>query len=362
MGEGSFDTQAAPEAAHGPEPAAAQASGASAWPSPTVPADAILVAIPVLNEADHIEACLTSLLQGDPRLKDVRFVVADGGSTDGTRARLDALARDHPNLSWIDNPGRLQSAGVNAVVRQFGTGRAILVRCDAHATYPPGYVTRVADALAARGTDSLVVPMDARGTGCFQRANAWIVDTPVGSGGSAHRGGTRSGEVDHGHHAGFRLASFERIGGYDPDFSHNEDAEYDVRLAASGGRIFLDASVRLDYAPRRTARSLARQYFNYGKGRARTVLKHRIRPRLRQLFPVLNLAALVGALAVAPVLPLALLYPSLYAGALAASSVWMVVRHRSLCGLMSGPAAGVMHLAWASGFLVQGLRHALARS
>lgn len=353
MGEGSFQVPAGQE---GLQPVCD-----TTWPAPPVPAAAILVAIPVLNEADHIDACLASLLTGDPRLPHIRFVIADGGSTDGTRQRLDTLAAAHPNVTWIENPGRLQSAGINSIVRQFAAGHAILVRCDAHAVYPPGYVTRVADALAARGTDSLVVPMDARGTDCFQRANAWIVDTPVGSGGSAHRGGNRSGEVDHGHHAGFRLATFERLGGYDPTFSHNEDAEYDVRLGAAGGRIFLDAEIRLDYAPRRTARALARQYFNYGKGRARTVLKHRIRPRLRQIFPVLNLGALLGAIAIAPVLPLALVYPSAYAGALAASSVWMVLRHRSLCGLMSGPAAAVMHLAWATGFLVQCARQAASR-
>ncbi len=327
-------------------------AGEAPFASADVEPGDVLVAIPVLNEIDHIETCLDSLMQGDPRLKAVRFVVADGGSTDGTRALLDRLAERHENVSWIDNPGRLQSAGVNAVAAM-ADGHRVLVRCDAHSIYPPGYVMRVAETLVRRNVASLVVPMDAEGRGCFQKANAWVVDTPLGSGGSAHRGGRESKFVDHGHHAGFDLDVFRSVGGYDESFSHNEDAEYDTRVAGAGGRIYLDADIRLKYLPRATPLSLARQYFNYGKGRARTIAKHRIRPRPRQLFPVLNLLALGGSLLLATVLPWALAYPVFYGSVLVAVSVWLAVKHRSACGLLAGPAAAIMHVAWAAGFLRQ---------
>ncbi len=319
-------------------------------------ADEILVAIPVLNEADHIKACVASLMSGDARLKHVQFVVADGGSQDGTRDILNSLADTHSNFAWIDNPDRLQSAGVNSVAAQFGAGKTVLVRCDAHSIYPPGYVTNVADALARRDVASLVVPMDAVGDGCFQRANAWVVDTPFGSGGSAHRGGRQSKYVDHGHHAGFRLDMFRRVGGYDETFSHNEDAEYDARVVAGGGAIFLDADIRLAYKPRATPAALARQYFNYGKGRARTVRKHRLRMKLRQFFPVANLIVCMAGLLLAPFWPATLLYPLAYAGGLSAVSAWLAWRHRSACGLLGGLAAGIMHMSWGAGFLVQTLR------
>lgn len=314
---------------------------------------AILVAIPVLNEVDHIEPCLESLLRGDERLASVRFVIADGGSTDGTREVLDGLAARFANLTWIDNPGRLQSAGVNAIVQQFGEGREILVRCDAHSVYPPGYVTRVADELAVRDIASLVVPMDAAGETCFQKANAWVVDTPFGSGGSAHRGGRESKYVDHGHHAGFRIAMFRKLGGYDESFSHNEDAEYDARLVSAGGRIFMHAGIRLSYKPRAGPMALARQYFNYGKGRARTVGKHGMAMKPRQLFPVMNLLAILAAFLLAPVWPWALLYPLAYTGGLALVSFWLAGKHRSFCGLFSGFCAAIMHMSWAAGFLTQ---------
>ncbi|QHQ36420.1 glycosyltransferase family 2 protein [Algicella marina] len=312
----------------------------------------VLIAIPALNEASHIRGCITSLA-GAAR-DGARLVVADGGSTDGTLAELARLAEEVPGLEVLHNPARLQSAGINAVVAQkAGPEHHTLVRCDAHAVYPPGFAARVAAALAARDSAALAVPMDARDTSGngFAAAAAWIVDTPLGSGGAAHRGGRRSGYVEHGHHAGIGLAWFRRIGGYDPAFSHNEDAEFDVRLAQAGGRIWLDAAIRLDYAMRPTAAALARQYWQYGRGRAATLMKHRLRPRLRQLLPVANLLACGAALAAAPIWRWALLWPGAYGLALTGASLLCAVRLRRPAGLWAGVALAVMHVCWAAGFL-----------
>jgi succinoglycan biosynthesis protein ExoA len=322
----------------------------------------VLVVIPALNEADHIETCLRDLMTGDDRLKNVLFVVADGGSSDRTQDLVRRAMDGFPNLRLLANPRRLQSAAVNLAAQEFGHGRDILVRCDAHAIYPPGYIMKVADSLVSRGVESLVTPMDAVGRSCFQKANALIVDTPLGSGGSAHRGGRRSGFVDTGHHAGFDLPAFLAIGGYDETFSHNEDAEFDRRLRGSGGRIFLDADIRLQYFPRESASSLAKQYYNYGRGRARTIIKHRDVPRLRQMIPQLVLCACLLGFAIAPVWLPALAAPGGYLLILIGASLWGAVRLRSLCGLFAGPASGIMHMAWAAGFFRQSLIGARASS
>ncbi len=316
----------------------------------------VIVAIPVLNEAAHIADCVRSLMNGDERLRAAEFVVADAGSTDGTRAIVSALAREFPNLRLIENPKKLQSCAVNLVAQAAGPGRKVLVRCDAHSIYPPNYVMLVTDALVARGVASIVTPMDARGETCFQKANAWIVDTPLGSGGSAHRGGRKSMFVDHGHHAGFDLAMFLKVGGYDETFSHNEDAEFDTRLRQAGGEIFLDADIRLSYLPRNALRSLARQYFNYGKGRARTLIKHGERPRLRQMIPPATLLACLAGLSLAPVNPLALILPGGYLAVLALASIAVAAKHRSACGLFAGPASATMHMSWSMGFFRQMLK------
>lgn len=317
--------------------------------------DEVLVVIPALNEASHIEACLRSIIESDPFCEGVKIAVVDGGSTDGTQVIVDRMSREFPNIRLVDNPDKIQSAGINKAVSVVADKRTqIIVRCDAHAVYPEGYVRRVVETFAEHPeAGSVVGVLDSKGENCFQRASSWIVDTPLGSGGSAHRGGTESGWVDHGHHAGFRIEWFRHIGGYDASFSHNEDAEYDHRLGLAGGRVWLDAGLRTDYVMRPTPRGLWLQYWRYGRGRARTILKHRMKPRLRQMVPALSLAIQFLCLLVALVWPPALGIPAFYFGALVATSAVAAFQMRSACGLWAGVAEFIIHNAWATGFLWQ---------
>lgn len=318
---------------------------------------ATLLVIPTLNEAAHIEQVLRQLCVGLAADAPVHFVVADGGSTDGTPDIVRGLAGTWPwPLTLLPNPKRLQSAAVNLAVRQFGQGASLLVRCDAHASYPPGFLHRLHASLHAQGADAVVVPMDSVGESPWQQAVAWVSDTPVGSGGSAHRGGARSGFVDHGHHAAFRVASFCRAGGYDETFSHNEDAELDCRQRALGSRIYLDSGIRIGYLPRDSFGGLWRQYRNYGAGRSRTIRKHPGSWRLRQMAVPLNAAWVLGGLLLAPWWPWMLAWPLLYASVLLATALALAVRHRSPVGLLAAPAALAMHMAWAQGFVMGLLR------
>lgn len=335
------------------KPMLKQINTASFKPAPLgVDPTAILAVIPALNEERHIEDCIRSLMAGSPVLRLVPMVVADGGSTDATVAIVERLAAEFPNLKVMHNPRKLQSAAINFAAGTFASEKTRwLVRCDAHSIYPQNFILHVAEALHRTGAASVVIPMDAVGETCFEKANAWVVDTLLGSGGSAHRGGRRSHYVDHGHHAGFDLGWFRQIGGYDETFSHNEDAEYDHRLGLAGGKVWLDADIRIEYVPRGTVRALARQYFNYGKGRARNLRKHSGRLKLRQAVPILalvgSLFGLLAGLAFWPLLALPLGYASILAGASAA----IAIGRKSLCGLYSGLAAGTMHMAWAAGYL-----------
>jgi len=317
----------------------------------------VLAVIPTLNEAAHIEACIRSLMQGDPNLRDVAVTIADGGSADATCEIVRRLQSEFSNLQLLHNPGKLQSAAINLAAEKHSSETTkFLVRCDAHSIYPENFILDVVQSLASIGSDSLVIPMDAIGSTCFEKANAWIVDTPLGSGGSAHRGGTKSGYVDHGHHAGFLLTSFQNVGGYDETFSHNEDAEYDQRVAASGGEIYLDASIRIQYSPRGNVKALAKQYFNYGKGRAKNIQKHGQSLKPRQALPIVALLANIGGLFLGMLFWAFFIAPLSYLIILVISSLWVIVQRKSLCGVWSGVALGAMHMSWAIGFLSQQIR------
>jgi succinoglycan biosynthesis protein ExoA len=333
------------------EPVAPARSVPSSDRVPAHEPSGVLVVVPTLNEAAHIQDVLKSLLENLPREGRARVVVVDGGSTDGTVELVFALAAEHPELAFLNNPDRIQSAAINLAARTFGRRFDVLVRCDAHAVYPPGFIERLVGTLRARDADAVVVPLDSTGRNPWQRAVAWVSNSPIGTGGASHRGGRRSGFVDHGHHAAFRLETFRRCGGYDSSFSHNEDAEYDCRQRALGARIYLDSAIRVRYVPRETAGALFRQYYRYGAGRSRTVRRHPGSLRLRQLAVPLAFAVLVGSLALLPFHALGLVWPLAYLTILAGTSAYFALFQRSASGLLAGPAAFVMHTAWALGFL-----------
>lgn len=309
----------------------------------------VLIVIPALNEASHIETVVRSLAR-ESLHEDRTIVVADGGSADGTPDIVRALARELDGVHLLHNPRRLQGAGVNLAVQLYGDDAQVLVRCDAHCGYPMHYVSCLLKTLDKRKADTVVVPMDSSGDGCLQKAVAWVSDTKVGSGGSAHRGGKQSGFVDHGHHAAMTIESFRKAGGYDETFTHNEDAEFDCRLRAIGGRIFLDSDIRLSYRPRSGFLSLAKQYFNYGRGRSRTVRRHPGSLRLRQFLVPTHVALTFCAILLSPVAPVLLALPAAYLTILALTAMMIAVKHRSICGLLALPAAVAMHFAWALGF------------
>lgn len=309
-----------------------------------------LVVIPTLNEAEHIAAVLQQLLEPDSASLRLTYIVADGGSSDGTPEIVEKIAKREPRLRLILNTARIQSAAVNLAVRRFGKDADVLIRCDAHAHYPAQYCSRLVAALTVHEADAVVVPLDSAGQTPLQRAIAWVSNSPVGTGGSAHRAGCTSGFVDHGHHAAFRLSSFRRAGGYDHSFTHNEDAELDCRQRALGARIYLDCSLRVGYAPRKDLSALYRQYFKYGEGRSRTVRRHPHSLRLRQLAVPAHLVLSGAALLAGAWLPWLLAWPALYLLTLLAVACKLAWQHRSASALLGVAAAATMHTAWALGF------------
>jgi succinoglycan biosynthesis protein ExoA len=185
----------------------------------------------------------------------------------------------------------------------------------------------------------------------MQRAIAAASNSRLGNGGSAHRRESQSGYVEHGHHAAFDRETYLALGGYDESFRHNEDAEYDQRVIGAGKRIYLLGDLAVRYFPRADLGSLARQYRNYGWGRANTLLKHRVGPRPRQMLPVLIFLGNVGAAALAPLDPLLMAVPLLYVALCCGWGLGLAARGGERCLALSGPAAMVMHMSWAFGFL-----------
>lgn len=308
----------------------------------------ILIVIPCLNEAKHIGALLEKFMPYAVA-SGALIVVADGGSTDGTIDIVKEVAVASEQVHLLHNPARLQSAAVNLAVEQYGDEAEWLIRIDAHADYPHDYCQVLLAEAELYCADSVVVSMYAKGQRLIQSLAAATQNSPLGNGGSAHRNVTQGKWVDHGHHALMKIRAFRSVGGYDESFSHNEDAELDLRLTRAGYRIWLTDGTGLIYYPRTSLTALARQYFNYGKGRASTLLKHRMRPKPRQrliigVAPMMLLAPL-GAVSWVFAVPILIWFLACLLG-----GMLLAFKSRRLFNILTGPIAALMHLAWSAGF------------
>jgi succinoglycan biosynthesis protein ExoA len=259
----------------------------------------VSIAMPAYNEEKYIEACIASVRAQDYPAERIEILVADGRSTDRTRDIVARLAAEDPRIQIIDNPARLQAAGLGQIVKQ--SLGDIIVRMDVHCEYASDYVRKCVETLDRTGADNVGGAQRAKAKSAFQRALCAALASPLGVGGAKYRSPDAEGFVDTVFLGAFRRKVFETIGLWDPKAITNEDAELNQRILDSGGQIYLSRDIVVHYFPRESFGALARQYFRYGRGRARTLIKHGTFPTLRPLMPFL-LTAGAAALACVPLL------------------------------------------------------------
>jgi glycosyltransferase involved in cell wall biosynthesis len=283
----------------------------------------VSVIAPCRNERAHIDAfCADALAQRLPEGWALELCIADGQSDDGTRERLEALARADPRVRWLDNPARIVSAGLNGALA-LSRGE-VVVRMDIHTRYAPDYIDRCLAALAATGADNVGGPWRADpgpGAGPTAQAIAAAFQSAWVAGGAASRRAGHSGWVDTVYLGCWPRATFERWGGFDEALVRNQDDEHNLLIRQGGGRIWQSADIHSRYRPRATLGQVFRQWFQYGYWKPFVMVKHRQPAALRHLVP----AAFVG--------------------------LWVA---SAVCGVVGGPAWPLLALtlAYASAVLV----------
>jgi succinoglycan biosynthesis protein ExoA len=280
----------------------------------------ISVIVPVRNEEAFIESTLRQLLaqEYDPECFEV--LVADGRSTDRTRDIVAAVQAKHPQVTLLDNPGRLSSAGRNVAV-EASRGDIILL-IDGHCHLDnPHYLAEVADAFARSGADCLgrPQPLDVSGATPLQRAVAAARSSRLGHHPASHIYSAGEGFVAPESVAvAYRRDVFNVIGTFDETFDACEDVEFNHRLARAGLRCFFTPRVRVRYFPRASLSALFFQMARYGRGRVRLLRKHRDTFSVPGFLPALFVAGiLLGPL-------LGVLLPELILGYLAVLAVYVL--------------------------------------
>ena len=308
----------------------------------------VTVVIPVRNEQEAIRSAIESVLnQSYPNITEI--IVADGMSTD--RTRQSAKAFDDARIKVVDNPATTTPAALNAAIR--AAGGDIVVRCDAHSVLPPDYVNIAVDLLADTGAVNVGGIQRATGTGLIQTGIALAMTSRLGVGDAKFHYGGEAGPADTVYLGVFDRRALVDAGLFDETLIRNQDYELNIRLRQNGGLVYFDPRLAVEYQPRGSLRSLAKQYFQYGAWKRIVHRRHPESIRLRQLAAPLLVIGLMSSfgLAFTSWWRLALVIPVAYLFALATTTAINLGKTRRVAALVMPVAIAVMHISWGFGYL-----------
>ncbi len=318
----------------------------------------VSIIVPCYNEQSTIRLLLEALGEQTYPRAEMEVIVADGLSTDGTRHAIAAFQRDVPDLRVrvVENSKRSIPSALNRAIE--ASGGEIIVRMDGHSKPYPDYVANCITAHQAGRGDNVGGVWE-----IHPGAETWIAKSiavaaahPLGVGDALYRHAKQAAEVDTVPFGSFRRALIERVGFFDESLLTNEDYEFNARVRKSGGKIWLDPSIRSVYFARSTLLELIRQYWRYGFWKWRMLRRYPDTLLWRQALPPLFVLSLVALLLLSVFIPFAGILLAaellLYFSIMILAGFHAALRRQSAYLTVGLPLAiFTMHLAWGSGFL-----------
>lgn len=318
----------------------------------------VSVVIPCYNEQMTIRLLLDALYEQTFSRADMEILIADGMSTDGTRDEIAAFQTDHPDLDVriVDNTLRSIPSAVNRAIES--SRGEFIIRLDAHSKPYPDYIERCVTALEENRGDNVggVWEIQPGADTWIARSIAVAAAHPLGVGDALYRHTRHAAEVDTVPFGSFKRELVDRIGFFDETLLTNEDYEFNARIRKSGGKVWLDPSIRSIYFSRSSLLELARQYLRYGFWKWHMLRRYPNTLKWRQALPPLFVLSIL-------VLSITMFFISLagwaltgeiviYLGILFLAGVRSGLRRRMSYLLIGLPLAiSVMHISWGSGFL-----------
>ena len=257
----------------------------------------ISIIIPVKNESKHIKNCLVRIARQTYFNNILEILIIDGNSEDDTLSIVEAFRSEINNrkIKIVNDRNSQRSSGLNQGISQ--SKGAFVIRIDARAIIEEDYVERCVNTLQSTGADNvggIQKALESTEFNAVQRAVGIAMSHPFGVGNAQFRIGKKSGPVDSVYLGCFRRELFNKVGLFDDESPViSEDSDFNFRIRRSGGVVYLDNSIIVNYAPRERIIDLARLYFRYGGARAGFMLKWNTYTAFRQLVPPLFIAMIV---------------------------------------------------------------------
>ena len=257
----------------------------------------ISIVCPVYNEEKHIAGCLDSIIRQDYPHDQMEVLIVDGMSTDRTREIVQQYTEQYPFIFLLNNPKKIVPVGLNIAIRV--AKGDVIIRMDAHASYPDNYFSVLEKKLYELNADNVggrCRTLPAKQTPVCE-AIAAALSSPFGMGDSHFRIGTdKEMQVDTVPFGCFRREVFERIGYFDEELVRNQDDEFNGRIIKYGGHIYLIPSVVIDYYARDTIGKVSKMFYQYGLFKPLVSKKLGNPATVRQFFPPLFVLGLIVGL------------------------------------------------------------------
>ncbi|MEQ7010932.1 glycosyltransferase family 2 protein [Actinopolymorpha sp. B17G11] len=247
--------------------------------------------MPVLNEVEHIEAAVESLI-GQDYDGPCEVVLALGPSVDGTNEVISQMARDDPRIRSIPNELGSTPGGLNAAIR--ASTYPIVVRVDAHSVLPPDYTRIAVETLLRTGADNVGGIMKAEGTTPFEKAVAHAYGAREGLGGTPHHVGGEEGPAETAYLGVFQRHRLVEVGLFDEGIRRGQDWELNRRMRANGGTVWFTPELQVVYRPRSSLRRLVRQFVSTGIWRGELARRFGAENSLRYFVPPVAVLGVLG--------------------------------------------------------------------
>lgn len=317
----------------------------------------VSVLVAIRNEEEHIDRCISSLVNQDFPKEAYEIIIADGMSLDGTRDIVRSYERLFPQLvKVIDNPKMTQANGRIAALNR-ARGR-IIMYLDGHSYVTSHHISTLVKALdnsvdqvAAVGTN-LMIPDDESFMG---KVIGEVQKTLVGGGTTSMRIRGQQKNLDTVAFPAYKRHILESVGFYDDRFLIGEDVELNLRINEHGFTISICPEIfTFYYRKYNSVTKLAKKMFNYGLWRAIVVKKHphSIKPAL--ILPSL----LVSILCSFPILLFNriflipyIIFSILYLVSIFVVSIIISRRQHDVRYLMSFPICLIEHILFGFGFI-----------
>lgn len=324
------------------------------YPSVQVPpCPSVGLAVPIYNEAEHIDQLLKDILSQD--YQEIREIwLIDGGSDDGTLDVLRTIRDEDDRVRVVQNPKRSTASALNLAFAAMRTD--IVMRLDAHAHYSPDVVRQSVMALVrtgAGGVGSIARPLDAKTL--VGEAITAAHKSPLGVGVASFRKEGAEGWVDTVWNGCYWRHVVEQVGPLREDLARAEDNDFNERVRREGYGLYLAPNIRAYYRPRQTFGALWSQYFSNGAGVARALAENRRAVGLRHFAPLALVTGLVlpllGSVVWPPLVFISAAILMAYIAGLLIAAGWAAHTKAGPHLLLLPAALVVLHLSYGLGTL-----------